>query len=244
MAQERRLVQWRSLPLRRGHPIWEGVIPPDKTCTDAPAQGEPLASLLARVRACRICAQALPHEPRPIVQAASGARLLIIGQAPGRKVHASGVPWDDDSGDRLRAWTDLDRATFYDPEQVAQMPSGFCYPGKGNSGDLPPRPECAPTWHPPLLAALPQVRLTLLVGQYAIRRYLPPRLRLSLTEAVRRYAEAPAGLFPLPHPAWRSRLWMARNPWFESEVLPVLRRRVVDALARQDNSTASIAPCL
>lgn len=189
-----------------------------------------LAELLAEIRACRVCAEVLSHGPRPIVQAGSGARILIIGQAPGSKVHASGVPWDDDSGDRLRDWTGLDRRAFYDPEQVAQMPSGFCYPGKGIGGDLPPRRECAPLWHDRLRAELPSIRLTLLVGQYAQARYLPRALRPSMSEAVRRHAEAPDGLFPLPHPAWRSRLWMARNPWFEVEVLPALKRRVVQAL--------------
>lgn len=216
----------------------------DSIRTGDATDGDTLAGLLARIRNCRICAGALPHDPRPIVQAGTGARLLIIGQAPGSKVHASGVPWDDDSGNRLRAWTGLDRATFYDPAQVAQVPSGFCYPGKGKSGDLPPRSECAPAWHPPLLSAMPQVRLTLLVGQYAIRRYLPQHLRPSLTEAVRRFAQAPQGIIPLPHPAWRSRLWMARNPWFESDVLPVLRRRVAQALDRADDSATRNAPCL
>ncbi len=239
MAQPGRLVQYRSLPQRRGGPILNDVSPSSRTDAD-----ETLADLLARIRACRMCAHALPHGVRPIVQAASTARLLIIGQAPGSKVHVSGIGWDDDSGDRLRAWTGLDRETFYDPAQVAQMPSGFCYPGKGNGGDLPPRPECAPHWHPPLLAALPQVRLTLLVGQYAIGRYLPRHLRPSMTEAVRRFAEAPVGLFPLPHPAWRSRLWMARNPWFESDVLPALRQQVAQALGKDNISGNWQAPCL
>lgn len=189
-----------------------------------------LAALLAEIRACRVCAAALPHGPRPIVQAGKGARILIIGQAPGSKVHASGFAWDDDSGDRLREWTGLDRETFYDAEKVAQMPSGFCYPGKGVGGDLPPRRECAPLWHDRLRAQLPNIRLTLLVGQYAQARYLPRALRPSMTEAVRQYADAPEGLFPLPHPAWRSRLWMARNPWFAEEVLLVLRKRVAAAL--------------
>lgn len=192
--------------------------------------GDDLTRLLEEIRACEHCADALPHGPRPIVQAGRGARILIIGQAPGSRVHASGMPWDDASGDRLREWTGLDCQTFYDPQQVAQMPSGFCYPGRGVGGDLPPRPECAPLWHERLRAELPDIRLTLLVGQYAQGRYLPRNLRPSMTEAVRRHAEAPEGLFPLPHPAWRSRLWMARNPWFEAEVLPVLRRRVTDAL--------------
>jgi uracil-DNA glycosylase len=189
-----------------------------------------LAELLAEIRACRVCAEFLSLGPRPIVQAGRGARILIIGQAPGRKVHESGVPWDDDSGDRLRDWAGLDRRAFYDPEQVAHMPSGFCYPGKGKSGDLPPRPECAPLWHDRLGAQLPNIRLTLLVGHYAQARYLPRPLRPSMTEAVRNHAKAPDGRFPLPHPSWRSRIWMGRNPWFEGEVLPVLRARVRDAL--------------
>jgi uracil-DNA glycosylase len=189
-----------------------------------------LAALLDEIRACRVCEDALGFAPRPIVQAGRGARVLIVGQAPGSKVHASGFPWDDDSGDRLRGWLSMGRDTFYDPEQVALVPMGFCYPGKGNGGDLPPRPECAPLWHARLLAKLPDIRLTLLVGQYAQAAYLPRALRPSLTEAVRRHAEAPGGLFPLPHPAWRSRLWMAKHPWFEAEVLPALRRRVTEAL--------------
>ncbi|PEQ14422.1 IclR family transcriptional regulator [Novosphingobium sp. PC22D] len=194
------------------------------------AAPDALDDLLARIRACRACAGQLAHEPRPFVQAAPGARLLIIGQAPGSKVHASGIGWDDASGDRLREWTRIDRETFYDPAQVAQMPSGFCYPGKGDGGDLPPRPECAPMWHQPLLDELPHVRLTLLVGQYAQKLYLPRHLRGSMTEAVRRWREMPEGLFPLPHPAWRSRLWMAKHPWFAADVLPALRERIAAAL--------------
>ena len=189
-----------------------------------------LAGLLEQVRACRVCEAALGFAPRPVVQAGERARVLIIGQAPGSKVHASGTPWDDDSGDRLRGWLGLAREAFYDPGQVALMPMGFCYPGKGNSGDLPPRPECAPLWHAALRARMPDVRLTLLVGQYAQAAYLPRTLRPSMTEAVRRWREAPAGLFPLPHPAWRSRLWMAKHPWFADEVLPALRDRVRAAL--------------
>lgn len=190
-----------------------------------------LAALLGRVRACQVCGEALGFAPRPVVQAGRGARILIIGQAPGSKVHASGFPWDDDSGDRLRGWLAMDRATFYDPERVALVPMGFCYPGKGSGGDLPPRRECAPLWHDPLLAEMPDIRLTLLVGQYAQAAYLPRALRPSMTEAVRRWAEMPDGLFPLPHPAWRSRLWMARHPWFEAEALPALRARIAAALA-------------
>ena len=191
-----------------------------------------LASLLPEIRACRVCEAALGFAPRPIVQAGRGARVLIVGQAPGSKVHASGMPWDGDSGDRLRGWLGLERETFYDPERVGLVPMGFCYPGKGQGGDLPPRRECAPLWHARLLAEMPNIRLTLLVGQYAQAAYLPRALRPNLTEAVRRHAEAPPGLFPLPHPAWRSRLWMARHPWFEADVLPALRAQVRAALQK------------
>jgi uracil-DNA glycosylase len=140
------------------------------------------------------------------------------------------MPWDDDSGDRLRSWLGLTRDTFYDSDRVALVPMGFCYPGKGDGGDLPPRRECAPLWHEPLLAQMPNLKLTLLVGQYAQAAYLPRGFARSMTEAVRRHADAPAGRFPLPHPAWRSRLWMAKHPWFEAEVLPELRQRVKDAI--------------
>ncbi|MEY2882964.1 MAG: hypothetical protein RL490_688 [Pseudomonadota bacterium] len=185
-----------------------------------------LPALLAAVRACRVCP--LPAGPRPIVQMALGARLLIIGQAPGTRVHASGIPWDDASGDRLREWTGLDSATFYDPARVALMPMGFCYPGTGASGDLPPRAECAPLWHDRLLALLPPERLTLLVGSHAQKRYLPGGG--ALTDRVRNWQTAPPGLFPLPHPSWRSTGWMARNPWFAADVLPALRAKVAATL--------------
>jgi uracil-DNA glycosylase len=141
------------------------------------------------------------------------------------------VPWDDDSGDRLRGWTGLSREVFYDPEQVALIPMGLCYPGKASGGDLPPRRECAPLWHARLLEQLPELRLTLLVGRYAQMRYWPRHLRATMTEAVRNHDMGPDAVFPLPHPAWRSRLWMAKNPWFEAEVLPVLRQRTAAALA-------------
>jgi uracil-DNA glycosylase len=192
---------------------------------------DPLDTLMAEIRACRACAGTFAHEPRPFVAASPTARLLIIGQAPGSKVHASGIGWNDDSGDRLRDWLGLTPAVFYDIGAVAQMPSGFCYPGKGQGGDLPPRPECAPRWHDRLRSRLPQVSLTLLVGMHAQKLYLPRGFAPNMTEAVRRWREAPPGLFPLPHPAWRSRLWMARNPWFEAQVLPDLRRRVSRTIA-------------
>jgi uracil-DNA glycosylase len=189
-----------------------------------------LDALLVQIRACSACAD-LPLGPRPTVQAGKGARILIIGQAPGTKVHLSGIPWDDGSGDRLRTWTGLDRDIFYDPARVAQMPMGFCYPGKGPSADLPPRAECAPLWHDRLLAELPGVRLTLLVGHHAQGRYLPRVAGRTMTDAVRDFAGAPPGLFPLPHPSWRSTGWMRKHPWFEAELLPVLRALVSHALA-------------
>lgn len=183
-------------------------------------------SLIDEVRACTVCAKSLPAGPRPIVQFSPRSRIVIIGQAPGSKVHKSGVPWDDDSGARLRAWTGLTNEQFYDPDLVALMPMGFCYPGKGRSGDLPPRRECAPLWHQRILSALTDARLTLLVGTYAQAQYLKSK---NLTETVRAF-DAHEGFFPLPHPAWRSAIWIKRNPWFESDVLPALRRQVKRAL--------------
>jgi uracil-DNA glycosylase len=185
-------------------------------------------ALKAAITACTVCAADLQAGPRPIVQFSATARLVIIGQAPGTKVHESGVPWDDASGDRLREWTGLGKAEFYDASKVALVPMGFCYPGTGASGDLPPRPECAPLWHGWVLAALPADRMTLLVGSYAQERYLPTAKKQSLTDRVRGFASFGPAFFPLPHPSWRSTGWMARNPWFESDVLPELRRTVQD----------------
>jgi uracil-DNA glycosylase len=189
-----------------------------------------LDDLLADIRTCRLCAETLPLGPRPVVQAGSGARLLIIGQAPGAKVHESGVPWDDASGERLRQWTGLAAAAFYDPRRVALMPMGFCYPGRAASGDKAPRRECAPTWHAKLRRLLGDIRLTLLVGSYAQGAYLDAG-RLTMTEAVRRAGASAESTLSLPHPSWRSVGWMQRNPWFEAETLPVLRERVRAALA-------------
>ena len=188
-----------------------------------------MTALHRQIAACRICAEALPHDPRPVAQFSPTARLLIIGQAPGSKVHNSGVPWDDASGDRLRDWTGLTKAELYDPAKVAIVPMGFCYPGKGTGGDLPPRPECAPQWHPQVLAALPANRLTLLVGSYAQRHYLPGTRKLSLTERVRNFEQSLPEFLPLPHPSWRSTIWMRNNPWFERDVIPVLREKVAEA---------------
>jgi uracil-DNA glycosylase len=186
-----------------------------------------LTNLLRDVLACRICEAHLPLGPRPVVQLSSAARLLIVGQAPGSKVHHSGVPWNDVSGDRLRHWMNVDSSVFYDEARVAILPMGFCYPGAGKSGgDNPPRPECAPHWHEPLLRRLPDVRLTLLVGQYSQRRYLGSRRKGSLTETVEAFHEYGPQFFPLPHPSWHSVAWMRKHPWFEHVVIPQLRNAI------------------
>jgi uracil-DNA glycosylase len=201
---------------------------------DARGRDDPatrLTSLLAEIRACRICAPHLPLGPRPVLRAGATATVLVVGQAPGTRVHATGIPWNDPSGDRLRQWLGLDRAAFYDEQRIAIIPMGFCYPGRGPSGDLPPRPECAPLWHPRLLAALPRLRLILLIGHYAHARYLPDWRRLSLTERVRCWREAPLPYLPLPHPSGRNNGWLRRHPWFEAELLPDLRARLAAALA-------------
>jgi len=186
-----------------------------------------LTRLLREVRACRFCSADLPFGPRPVVQLANTARLLIVSQAPGSKVHQSGIPWSDASGDRLRDWLQLDRSTFYDEARVAILPMGFCYPGAGKSGgDKPPRPECAPRWHDRLLEHLPDLQLTLLIGQYAHRHYLGPRRNGSMTETVKAFAAYGPQFFPLPHPSWRSVIWMRKHPWFEETVIPELRKAV------------------
>ncbi|USA60249.1 uracil-DNA glycosylase family protein [Qipengyuania citrea] len=187
-------------------------------------------SLKAEIAACRICAEHLPHGVRPVASFSSTARLLIIGQAPGSKVHESGIPWDDASGDRLREWAGLSKDEMYDPARVALVPMGFCYPGKASGGDKPPRPECAATWHERVMAELPQDRLTLLVGTYAQRAYLPQTRNWTMAERVRRYREFQPDFIPLPHPAWRSTLFMRQHPWFEEDLLPVLRDGVAAAL--------------
>jgi uracil-DNA glycosylase len=190
-----------------------------------------LNQLLSEVRTCQFCSAHLPLGPRPVVQLASTARLLIVGQAPGRKVHQSGIPWSDASGDRLRDWLQMEQSVFYEKAQVAILPMGFCYPGAGESrGDLPPRPECAPRWHERLLKLLPHLELTVLVGQYAQRHYLGSQRMGSVTETVKAFAAYGPRFFPLPHPSWRSVIWMRKHAWFERSVIPELRevvRRVV-----------------
>jgi uracil-DNA glycosylase len=186
-----------------------------------------LDAVVGRVRACTLCAQHLPLGPRPVLRAEATARLLIIGQAPGTRVHESGIPWNDASGERLRAWLGIDAQTFYDAARIAIVPMGFCYPGRaGGGGDNPPRPECAPQWHPALLAALPGIELTLLVGAYAQARYLGAARPRTMTETVRAWRGWLPDYMATPHPSWRTTGWLKRNPWFEDEVLPELRRRV------------------
>lgn len=188
-----------------------------------------MIELLEEVRACTLCSEHLPRGPRPVVRASPTARLLIVGQAPGTRVHETGIPWNDPSGDRLRDWLQLDRERFYDDSQIAIVPMGFCYPGKASGGDQPPRKECAPAWHDRVLETLPKDRLTLLVGTYAQAHYLPETRQLSLTERVRGWSES-GSVIPLPHPAWRSRIWMGKNPWFEAEVLPELRAAIAQRI--------------
>ncbi|QOW25864.1 uracil-DNA glycosylase family protein [Lysobacter sp. H23M47] len=191
-----------------------------------------LEDLLVNIRACRICEAHLPLGPRPVLTATRSARLLIAGQAPGRKVHMSGVPWDDASGARLRDWLGIDSETFYDPTQVAIVPIGFCYPGKAGSGDAPPRPECRATWHPRLLPLLPEIRLNILIGQYAQAYFLGPSRPGNLTATMRQWRDFLPRYLPLPHPSPRNVAWFKANPWFEGEVLPELRDEVRRVLGR------------
>lgn len=188
-----------------------------------------LPSLLSEIRACTICTPHLPLGPRPVVQLSAKARVLIAGQAPGRKVHESGVPFDDASGNRLREWLGVTREVFYDPKQFALVPMGFCFPGTGRSGDLPPRPECAQAWREQLLGHLRQVELTLVLGQFA-QTYHFGKSSSSLTDLVKSWRSHWPQMVPLPHPSPRNNLWLRRNPWFETELLPPLRERVSELL--------------
>ena len=189
------------------------------------------SSLLTEVRACTICEDHLPLGPRPVLQLHPKARVLIAGQAPGKKVHESGVPFDDASGNRLRGWMGVTREVFYDPEQIAILPMGFCFPGSGKSGDLPSRPECAPAWREQLLGHLGHLEVTLVLGQFA-QAYHFGKASSSLTELVKSWRTYSPQMVPLPHPSPRNNLWLRRNPWFEAEMLPSLRTRVSEVLAR------------
>jgi uracil-DNA glycosylase len=182
--------------------------------------------LLSEAKACRVCEKHLPHAPRPVFRFGAGARLLIVGQAPGRRVHESGIPWNDPSGDVLRGWLGMQRDAFYDAARIAIVPVGLCYPGTVGGADLPPRRECAPLWQPRFRAALPAVRLTLLVGSYAQAFYLKDSRKATLSETVRAWRDYLPEFFVLPHPSWRNLGWQKKNPWFAKEVLPELRKRV------------------
>jgi len=190
----------------------------------------PFSDLVRQVRACQICREVLPHEPRPVIQLSESSKILVVGQAPGRRVHETGLPFNDPSGDRIRQWMGVTRDIFYDEQKLAILPMGFCYPGKGKSGDLPPRPECAPAWREALLARLEDVELTLVIGQYAHAWHLDNASK-SVTDNVRNWQQYwPRNIVPMPHPSPRNNLWLRRNPWFEQEVVPAVQARVVDLL--------------
>ncbi len=187
--------------------------------------------LLKKIRACKECEAHLPLGPNPIVSAHSKARIVIIGQAPGTSVHKTGIPWNDPSGKQLRKWMGITNDVFYDETKIALIPMGFCYPGKGKTGDLPPRPECAPLWHEKLLRQMPHVSLTLLIGQYSQRYYLQNSIKKNLTETVRSFKDfEKKNILPLPHPSPRNRFWLTKNSWFLNEIIPVLQTKVKQAL--------------
>ncbi|WP_258104009.1 uracil-DNA glycosylase family protein [Marinoscillum sp. MHG1-6] len=186
-----------------------------------------METLLGEIRACQLCKTHLT--PRPILSASSKSKIAIIGQAPGAKVHESGIPWNDASGKLLREWLGVSNDIFYDPEIIALVPMGFCYPGKGKSGDLPPRPECSETWHRQLLQAMPDIKLTILIGQYAQRYYLGNETGENLTATVKQFQQYLPRYLPLPHPTPRNRFWLTKNPWFEHKILPYVRKTVSEA---------------
>lgn len=190
-----------------------------------------MRKLLAEIRACTVCTNHLPNEPRPILQASIHSKIIIIGQAPGQKVQNSGIPWDDASGDELRRWLGVSKEQFYDDKLFALVPMGFCYPGKGTSGDLPPRPECAPLWHAALLKNMNKAKLIILIGQYSQNYYLGEALKTRLTDTVKNYAEYLPKYLPLVHPSPRNRIWQKKNPWFEKEVVPILRMIISNQLS-------------
>ena len=200
-------------------------------CIGKPSTRNTMPGLLAEVRACTLCADHLPLGPRPVLQGHPSARILIAGQAPGSKVHLSGIPFDDASGERLRGWMGIDKPTFYDAARIAILPMGFCFPGTGKSGDLPPRPECAATWRARLLAAMPAIELTLVIGQYAQAWHMKSSSAATLTGTVLAWHDHWPDLVPMPHPSPRNNIWLQRNPWFEHELVPKLRQRVQALLA-------------
>ncbi len=187
-------------------------------------------SLIKDVRSCTLCAHSLPSGPRPVIQVHPDAKILIAGQAPGRRVHMTGVPFDDPSGDRLRDWMGVDKSTFYNSEKIAILPMGFCFPGTGKSGDLPPRKECAKEWREKLLKLMPKIQLTLVIGQYAIDWHLKDQKKKNLTDTVKSWEDFWPLQLPLPHPSPRNNIWLKKNVWFEEEITPVLRGRVNNIL--------------
>ncbi len=189
-----------------------------------------MEKLLTDIKACTVCANSLALGPRPVLHVSPESKILIVGQAPGTKVHKSGIPWDDQSGKRLRQWLDVDNDSFYDTANFGIVPMGFCYPGKGKSGDLPPRKECAPLWHQPLLDKLPKLELTLLIGQYAQNYYLQDQAQRTLTATVQNYRDYLPNYFVLPHPSPRNGIWLKKNEWFDKEVIPELKLIVASIL--------------
>jgi len=190
-----------------------------------------MENLLKNIRKCEVCKSHLPLGPRPVLSATVHSKIIIIGQAPGTKVHKTGIPWDDPSGKQLRKWLGITDETFYDEKKIAIVPMGFCYPGKGKSGDLPPRPECASLWHQRLLEKMPNVKLIILIGMYAQKYYLQKEAKRTLTETVKNYHDYLPNYFVLPHPSPRNRFWLTKNPWFDKDVLPVLKEKVSKTLS-------------
>lgn len=189
-----------------------------------------MKKMLLEIRACTVCKKILPNAPKPVLQAGIHSKIVIIGQAPGQKVQNSGIPWDDQSGNELRRWLGVTKEQFYDDTLFALVPMGFCYPGKGSSGDLPPRPECAPLWHGPLLHKMKNIKLIILIGQYAQKYYLSKKLKPTLTETVKNYKEYLPDLLPLVHPSPRNKIWQKKNPWFEAAVIPQLQKIINQSL--------------
>lgn len=189
-----------------------------------------MKKMLLEIRACTVCKKFLPNAPKPVLQAGIHSKIVIIGQAPGQKVQNSGIPWDDQSGNELRRWLGVTKEQFYDDTLFALVPMGFCYPGKGSSGDLPPRPECAPLWHGPLLHKMKNIKLIILIGQYAQKYYLSKKLKPTLTETVKNYKEYLPDLLPLVHPSPRNKIWQKKNPWFEAAVIPQLQKIINQSL--------------